>query len=81
MIDPARGIDAVLDVRLHGEVVTEVGEHIVARLDEEIFDATGAYVAPGFIDPHVHLREPGFPEKETIATGTLAAARGGFTAV
>ncbi len=81
LIDPARGIDAMLDVRLHGEVVTEVGEHIVARPDEEIFDATGAYVAPGFIDPHVHLREPGFPEKETIATGTLAAARGGFTAV
>ena len=49
--------------------------------EDEVLDASGAIVAPGFVDIHVHLREPGFPEKETIETGTEAAVRGGFTAV
>jgi len=61
--------------------VAEIAEHLTPRADEEIFDASNAVVAPGFIDMHVHLREPGFPEKETIASGTVAAIRGGFTAV
>jgi dihydroorotase len=80
LVDPAQGLDARLDLRLTS-VVTEIGDALQARGDEEIFDAAGAYVAPGFIDMHVHLREPGFPEKETIATGTAAAVAGGFTAV
>ncbi len=80
LIDPIAGIDALRDVRL-SDVVTEVGEHLEARAGEEIVDASGAIVAPGFIDMHVHLREPGNPEKETIETGTEAAVRGGFTAV
>lgn len=81
VVDPAQGLDARLDLRLRGGFVSELGEALEAHGDEEIFDASGAYVAPGFIDMHVHLREPGFPEKETIATGTAAAAAGGFTAV
>ena len=81
VIDPAQQIDAKLDVRLRGGVVAEIGEHLRLQPDEQIVEAFGAIVAPGFIDMHVHLREPGNPEKETIATGTAAAAAGGFTAV
>jgi dihydroorotase len=81
LVDPAQRLDARLDVRLGNGVVLEIGEHIESNGDEEIFEAEGAFVAPGFIDMHVHLREPGNPEKETIATGTAAAAAGGFTAV
>ncbi len=81
LIDPSQGIDALRDVRITAGVVVEIGQDLQRYEGEDIFDATGACVAPGFIDMHVHLREPGFPEKETIATGTIAAARGGFTAV
>jgi dihydroorotase len=80
VVDPEQGIDAIFDIRL-GSAIVEIGEHLEAEKDESMFDATGAFVAPGFIDMHVHLREPGDPEKETIATGSAAAVRGGFTAV
>jgi dihydroorotase len=81
LVDPAQGIDALRDLRITGGVISQIGEGLEPNESEETFDATGAIVAPGFIDMHVHLREPGFPEKETIATGTEAAIRGGFTAV
>lgn len=81
LIDPAQGLDARLDVRVRDGVIFEIGAALQAEPDEESIDATGAYVAPGFIDMHVHLREPGFPQKETLDTGTAAAAAGGFTAV
>ena len=81
LVDPAQGLDSRLDVRLSDYLVTEIGQHLEPGDGEEVVDATGAFVAPGFIDMHVHLREPGNPEKETIATGTAAAAAGGFTAV
>jgi dihydroorotase len=67
-------------VRLRDGVIAEVGADLNAAGDD-VIDAAGAIVAPGFIDMHVHLRDPGFPEKETIATGSEAAVRGGFTAV
>jgi dihydroorotase len=81
LVDPAQSLDAHLDVRLRGGIVAEIGDHLEPLADEEVFDAQGAFVAPGFIDMHVHLREPGNPEKETVLTGTAAAAAGGFTAV
>src|SRR6184192_2374931 len=83
VIDPASKTDAALDVLLDGEKIREVGAagKISAPQDAEIFDASGLIVAPGFIDIHVHLREPGQESSETIETGTRAAARGGFTAV
>jgi len=72
-----------MDVLLGGETIREVAPagKIAAPQNVEMFDATGLIVAPGFIDIHAHLREPGQESSETIETGTLAAARGGFTAV
>ncbi|MEO6835151.1 MAG: amidohydrolase family protein, partial [Candidatus Tumulicola sp.] len=78
LVDPSLELDGLRDVRIAGGVVAEIGEHLEARPREPVLDARNAVVAPGFIDMHVHLREPGFPEKETIATGTEAAVRGGF---
>jgi dihydroorotase len=80
VVDPAQNLDAVRDVLLRDGLVAEIGEHLDPG-DAEIVDASGAVVAPGFIDMHVHLREPGQTHKETIATGTAAAVAGGFTAV
>jgi len=81
LIDPAQRLDRLFDLRIRGDVVAELGEHLQPERDEEVLDARSAYVAPGFIDMHVHLREPGNPEKETLRSGLSAAARGGFTAV
>jgi dihydroorotase len=80
VVDPSQDLDAVRDLRIEGGLVAQIGEHLDAG-DAEIFDATGMIVAPGFIDMHVHLREPGQTQKETIATGSAAAVAGGFTAV
>src|ERR1700756_5481806 len=82
VVDPARKTDAALDVLLDGDRIAEVAPagKIAARA-AEVFDAAGLIVAPGFIDLHAHLREPGQESSETIESGTRAAARGGFTAV
>jgi dihydroorotase len=80
VLDPGRGVDAKADVLLRDGVVAEVGPRIAAG-GAEVRDVSGLVVCPGFIDLHVHLREPGREDKETIATGTRAAAAGGFTAV
>src|SRR5712672_399168 len=83
VVDPARNTDTSLDILLDGERIAEVAPSgkISASNGFEIFDASGLIVAPGFIDLHAHLREPGQESSETIETGTRAAARGGFTAV
>jgi dihydroorotase len=82
VIDPAAHIDAELDVLLRDGRVAEVApKNKIRGSADEKFDARGLIVAPGFIDLHVHLREPGQSYKETIATGTAAAAAGGFTSV
>jgi len=80
VIDPASGHDAVADVLLEDGLVAGVGQNISAN-GAETFDASGLIVAPGFIDMHVHLREPGFEHAETIETGARAAAAGGFTSI
>src|SRR5215469_132585 len=83
VIDPASKTDAALDVLLDGEKIKEVAPagKIGTPAGADVFDASGLVVAPGFIDLHAHLREPGQESSETIETGTRAAARGGFTAV
>jgi len=83
VVDPATKREAALDVLLDGEKIKEVAPagKIAAPAHVEVFDATGLIVAPGFIDLHAHLREPGQESSETIETGAKAAARGGFTAV
>jgi dihydroorotase len=80
VLDPASKTDAALDVLVEGERISKIGANLAAE-GAEIFDAKGLIVAPGFIDLHCHLREPGQEMSETIETGTQSAARGGFTAV
>lgn len=84
LFDPAIGLDEVADLVVEGGVVTRVGGRGGEGSsvgDEEVVDAAGALVLPGFTDLHVHLREPGGEESETIATGTAAALAGGFVRV
>jgi len=83
VLDPASHTDALKDVLLKDGRIKEIAPPGKLSVDSgvEAFDASGLIVAPGFIDMHVHLREPGQENSETIETGTLAAARGGFTAV
>jgi dihydroorotase len=80
VIDPVNGVDSDADVLIENGRITSVGPDL-DRTDAELLDAKGCFVVPGFIDMHVHLREPGYEHKETIETGTAAAAAGGFTAV
>ena len=81
LIDPAARIDAPMDILLKDGRVAEVAAPRKMKGADRKFDARGLIVAPGFIDLHVHLREPGQAHKESIATGTAAAAAGGFTSV
>ncbi|MCU0411633.1 MAG: dihydroorotase [Bacteroidetes bacterium] len=81
LIDPATQRDEVIDIQIVDGVIAKIGSAIRAQSDAQIVDMKGAIASPGFIDMHVHLREPGFEHKETIATGCTSAAEGGFTAV
>ena len=81
VIDPSRRTDGVADVYLVDGKVAAVGRNITGEDGCQVIEATGRVVTPGLIDLHVHLREPGFEHVETVATGAMAAAAGGFTAV
>lgn len=80
ILDPAAGRDGLFDILIEDGIIKKTAPAIEEEADE-VIDARGLYVMPGFIDLHVHLREPGFEYKETIRTGSKAAARGGFTTV
>lgn len=81
LVDPSQGLDAVGDLLLVDGTIARCGGRIEAPAGATIVDATGQVVSPGLIDVHVHLREPGREDVETVATGAKAAAAGGFTAV
>ncbi len=81
VIDPAGSVDGVQDVLVENGKIARVGAKLAVPQGAAVIDAAGMWVCPGFIDMHVHLREPGHEYKETIASGTRAAAAGGFTAV
>ena len=79
VIDPSEGVDMAGDVLIEDGKIARVEGNIVVPEDAQVIDATGMVVSPGFIDLHCHLRDPGLEYKETIASGTRAAAKGGFT--
>lgn len=80
VLDPVEGVDQVLDVRVDGGVIAELGDRLAAIGHTEI-DGAGLTLAPAFVDPHVHLRVPGREDEETVATGSAAAAAGGYCAI
>lgn len=80
VLDPSTGIDGIREIYIKDGIIITVGSELNVTADK-VIDASGLYVMPGFIDLHVHLREPGFEYKETIKSGCAAAARGGFTTI
>lgn len=81
VVDPQVDCDSVLDVLLDGETISEVAQSISADKADEVIDGSGKYLVPGLVDLHVHFRDPGYEYKEDIASGSKAAAKGGFTDV
>src|SRR5688500_20171435 len=79
VVDPANGRDGIFDVLIDGDRIAEVGKNISANGATVVDIPKGLIVCPGFIDMHVHLREPGQEHKETVATGVASAVAGGFT--
>jgi dihydroorotase len=80
VLDPVEGVDATVDVRIDGGTIAAIGHDIEAN-GHRVVDAAGLLLAPAFVDPHVHLRTPGREDEETIASGTAAAAAGGYCAI
>jgi dihydroorotase len=81
ILDPSQGMDQVGSVLIEDDQISEVGEDVDMEDVDEVYDCTGLWIAPGLVDPHVHLREPGGEHKETILSGTQAAAAGGYTTI
>jgi dihydroorotase len=80
VLDPVEGVDAIVDVRIDGGLIAQIGAQLDTN-EHRVVDANGLTLTPAFVDPHVHLRTPGREDEETIATGTAAAAAGGYCAI
>jgi dihydroorotase len=80
VLDPTEGVDSILDVRIDGGVIAQIGLDLDTN-EHRVIDGGGKLLAPAFIDPHVHLRTPGREDEETIESGTAAAAAGGYCAI
>ena len=80
VLDPTENVDAIIDVRVDNGVISHIGQNLDTNA-HRVIDGTGLLLAPAFVDPHVHLRTPGREDEETIATGTAAAAAGGYCAI
>ena len=80
IVDPSQGVDGICDLLIESGAVATLAPSLSVD-GAEVIDLSGKIIVPGFVDMHVHLREPGFPEKETIATGCAAAVAGGITSV
>ena len=81
VLNPSTNMDGVFDVAIENGVISEIAATIATDGADQVIDASGKYVMPGFIDLHVHFREPGFEYKETIKTGAMSSAKGGYTSV
>ncbi|MEJ5171254.1 MAG: amidohydrolase family protein, partial [Fimbriimonadales bacterium] len=81
ILDPSQDLDLVGSVVIDDDQLDYVGPNLPEVDADEVYDCTGLWITPGLVDPHVHLREPGQEYKETIVTGTQAAAAGGYTTV
>ncbi len=80
LINPATNTEGITDIRVENGIIVEMGQ-LAAMNEEEVLDIKGLTIAPGLIDTHIHFRDPGFTYKEDLHTGSLAAAKGGFTSV
>ena len=80
IVNPDQNLDETNDILIEDGIITEI-ENEIDKVADEIIDANGKHLVPGLIDMHVHLRDPGFLEKETIHTGAEAAINGGFTSI
>src|SRR5919205_1204860 len=80
VVDPAQGLDAQVDVKINGGVIAQIGERLDTNA-HRVVEGEGLVLAPAFVDAHVHLRTPGREDEETIASGTAAAAAGGYCAI
>lgn len=81
ILDPSQDLDIIGSVLIEDDQIVEFGEIADDEEVDEVYDCTGMWITPGLVDPHVHLREPGDEHKETIVTGTQAAAAGGYTTI
>lgn len=81
ILDPSQDLDLIGSVLIEDDQIVEFGEIADDEEVDEVYDCTGMWITPGLVDPHVHLREPGDEHKETIVTGTQAAAAGGYTTI
>ena len=81
IIDPKTSFMGKKDIAIEGNLIIKIDENIPVSEEDKVYDCAGKYIGPGLVDVHVHFRDPGFTYKEDIESGSVAAAKGGFTSV